>query len=142
MAFVVLFVSVGWDVCFHYCTSSHKMTSHIGMKASTHAHCFDLDPCHEESHEHHPAAVHFDAKGCCDDFDSRIQFSDSFTFSAEKQLNLHFQPCHFHNTGILDLTPVTQQVCNPIAAQKIPLPFVGRIGLIFFSQLKLNPLVF
>ena len=142
LALVVLFVSVGWDVCFHYCTSSHTMTSHIGMGLPMHAQCLGHAQCGEESHEHHPTATHFDAKGCCDDFDSKIQFTDKYIFTPKKLQNLHYQPFVFLHFAVFDLSMKAKQVFGWFAMQKIPLLPFGKLRLVFFSQLKLNPLVF
>ena len=142
IAFVVLFVSVGWDVCFHYCTSSHTMSSHIGTSTAMHAQCFDYDPCAEESHEHHPMAAHFDARGCCNDFDSRIQFTDSFTFSADKHLSLHFQPFTVLPFDVRQLLPEVKLAVGGIKLWKIPHQPIGKTRLFLLSNLRLNPLVF
>ena len=142
MAFAVLFVSFGWDVCFHYCTSSHTMTSHIGMGSPMHAQCFGHAQCSEESHEHHPMATHFDAKGCCDDYDSKIQFTDNFVFSPEKQLDIHFQPFVFVHLDLQELLLKAQQAWHHFTARKIPHFISARDRLVYFSALRLNPLVF
>lgn len=142
MAFAVLFVSFGWDVCFHYCTSSHTMTSHIGMGSPMHAQCFGHAQCSEESHEHHPMATHFDAKGCCNDYDSKIQFTDNFVYSPEKQLIISLQ---YYLLSHLDLNDVLVQVRQIFYnhSPKKALKFLsGQERIVFFSSLKLNPLVF
>ena len=142
MAFAVLFVSFGWDVCFHYCTSSHTMTSHIGMGSPMHAQCFGHAQCSEESHEHHPMATHFDAKGCCDDYDSKIQFTDNFVYSPEKQLIISLQ---YYLLSHLDLNEVLVQVRQIFDnhSPKKALKFLsGQERIVFFSSLKINPLVF
>mgnify|MGYP003472525204 CR=1 FL=1 len=139
MAFAVLFVSFGWDVCFHYCTSSHTMTSHIGMGSPMHAQCFGHAQCSEESHEHHPMATHFDAKGCCDDYDSKIQFTDNFVYSPEKQLIISLQ---YYLLSHLDLNEVLVQVRQIFYnhSPKKALKFLsGQERIVFFSSLKLNP---
>ena len=142
MAFAVLFVSFGWDVCFHYCTSSHTMTSHIGMGSPMHAQCFGHAQCSEESHEHHPMATHFDAKGCCDDYDSKIQFTDNFVYSPEKQLIISLQ---YYLLSHLDLNEVLVQVRQIFynhSPKKVLKFLSGQERIVFFSSLKINPLVF
>ena len=142
MAFAVLFVSFGWDVCFHYCTSSHTMTSHIGMGSPMHAQCFGHAQCSEESHEHHPMATHFDAKGCCDDYDSKIQFTDNFVFSPDKHLIVNLQSIILPHLDLTDLCHQVQVVFNPLFQRKTLKFLSGRERIVFISSLKLNPLVF
>ena len=142
MALAVLFVSFGWDVCFHYCTSSHTMTSHIGMGSPMHAQCFGHAQCSEESHEHHPMATHFDAKGCCDDYDSKIQFTDNFVYSPDKHIDIHFQPIVLTHLNLQEMLPKVQQAFHHFTTRKIPHFFSARDRLVFFSALRLNPLVF
>ncbi|MBQ8957305.1 MAG: hypothetical protein IJ057_02180 [Bacteroidales bacterium] len=140
MALVVLFVSIGWDVRFHYCRTSRQLTSSISLASPIQPHC--LGQCDDEMHENHTVAVHFESKCCCDDFGSKIQFTDSFTFSSEKHLTLHFQPLAFLHFDVFELSLKAKQVSDWFAMQKIPLLPVGKLRLVFFSQLKLNPLVF
>ena len=140
MALVVLFVSIGWDVRFHYCRTSRQLTSRIALISSVQPHCFDQ--CDEQTHENHPVVAHFDSKCCCDDFNSKIQFTDNFTFSPEKHLMLHFQPFVFLHFDVLELSLKAKQVFGVFAMHKIPILPTGKLRLVFFSQLKLNPLVF
>ena len=142
MAFVVLFVSVGWDVKFHYCTEAHQMTGSFGEAAESCLHCCD----HEHEHEGFLAAqtnaIHYEPKCCCEDFDSKIQFTDNFVFSPEKHLDIHFLPFVFAHLDLQDLMPKTKQAFQIFTARKIP-PFLSaRDRLVFFSALRLNPLVF
>ena len=142
LAIMMIFVSMGWDVCFHYCTSSHTVTSSIGVGTPTHAHCPDLSSCHEKSHRNHPAAAHFDTKGCCEDFDSRIQFTDNFTFSPEKHLTIFFRSVAL---PVIDKTTISLeavQVFRQSFSRKRSDFFSGRDRSVFFSCLRLNPLVF
>ena len=141
MAFVVLFVSMGWDVKFHYCTEDHHLTGSFVDAAESCVHCL----AHEHEHEvrfvqHH--GLQFNAKCCCEDFESVIQFSDNFVFSPDKHLDIHFQPFAFAHFDILDLLPKAQQVFHHFTARKIPHFFTARDRLVFFSALRLNPLVF
>ena len=140
---VVLFVSMGWDVKFHYCTENRHMTSSFVDTSAECLHCMG----HHHEHEVAPTdlshnVVHYDAKCCCDAFDSKIQFTDNFVFSTEKHLYVHFQPIDILHFSVLDLSPIVQQVFSRFSAREIPNLLIGRIGLIFFSQMKLNPLVF
>ena len=86
MALAVLLVSVGWDVKFHYCTEDHHITGSFGDAAAACVHCMG----HHHEHEHEAEAVlphdvvQFNAKCCCDDFDSKIQFADNYVFSRCK----------------------------------------------------------
>lgn len=142
MALVVLFVSMGWNVKFHYCTADHHLSGSFGETAAeTCLHCL----AHEHDHEAHFTQEHeaqFSAKCCCEDFESLIQFSDNFVFSPEKHLDIHFQPFAFAHFDILDLMPKAQQVLHHFTARKIPHFFSARERLVFFSALRLNPLVF
>ena len=143
MAIVVLFVSVGWNVKFHYCTEDHYMTGSFGDAAAECKHCLEHHHGHEEvevvsSHE----VVQFNAKCCCEDFESKIQFTDNFVFSTEKHLDIHFQPFIINHFGFQDLMPKMRQALHHFTARKIPHFFSARDRLVFFSALRLNPLVF
>lgn len=140
MALVVLFVSVGWEVKFHYCTEDNHLSGSFGEAAESCLHCCDHE--HEGLYATQADVLHFESKCCCDDFDSKIQFTDNFVFSSERHLGVHFQPIDLFRFAVLDLSPVVQQVFSRYSALKIPNLHIGKIGLIFFSQLKLNPLVF
>ena len=143
MAFVVLFVSMGWDVKFHYCTEDHHLSGSFGATAAESClHCCDHEHEHEGCHEAQHDALHFEKKCCCEDFDSLIQFADNYVFSTEKHLDIHFHPIAIAGSTIMDLLPTEQRVFSGLSARKIPNWRIGRIGLIFFSQLKLNPLAF
>ena len=142
MALAVLFVSVGWDVKFHYCTEDHHLSGSFGITAAeTCPHCLE----HEHEHEAHfaqPHEIQFNAKCCCEDFESKIQFTDNFVFSPEKYLDIHFQPFVFAHFDLQDLMPKAKQVFQLFTVRKIP-PFLSaRERLVFFSALRLNPLVF
>ena len=141
MALVVLFVSMGWDVRFHYCTEDHHLSSSFGEAAESCLHCL----AHEHEHEAHftqPHEIQFNAKCCCEDFESKIQFTDNYVFSPEKHLDIHFQSFVFAHFGLKDLMPQTKQVFQRFTIRKIP-PFLSaRDRLVFFSALRLNPLAF
>ena len=141
MALVVLFVSVGWDVKFHYCTAEHHLSGSFVDAAESCLHCLD----HEHDHEAHFTQQHgiqFNAKCCCEDFDSKIQFTDNYVFSLEKQLIIGLQSFTLPH---LDLS----ELCNQVSvaynnhSQRKTLKFLsGQERSVFFSSLKLNPLVF
>ena len=142
MALAVLFVSVGWDVKFHYCTEDHHMTGSLGNASDDCVHCWG----HHHEHEMEAALPHdvmqFDAKCCCDDFDSKIQFTDSFVFSPEKQLIVSL---HSFILPHLDLSEICAQVSTSfsnLSSRKTFKFLSGRERIVFFSSLKLNPLVF
>lgn len=141
LALVVLFVSVGWDVKFHYCTAEHHLSGSFGEAAESCQHCHD----HEHEHEAHFAQqreTQFNAKCCCEDFERKIRFTDNYVFSPEKHVNIHFQPFVFVHLDLQNLMPKAKQVFQLFTARKIP-PFLSaRDRLVFFSALKINPLVF
>ena len=142
MALAVLFVSVGWDVKFHYCTEEHHTTGSFVNASDDCVHCWN----HHHEHEMETAlpydVMQFDAKCCCDDFDSKIQFTDNFVFSPEKQLDIHLQPFVFVHLDLQELLPKTQQAWQHFTARKISYFFSARDRLVYFSALRLNPLVF
>lgn len=144
MALVVLFVSIGWDVKFHYCTIDHEMTGSFSDAAANCEHCVG------HHHDHHEAlsdaspsqTVQFNAKCCCDDFDRFIRFSDNYIFSFEKNIDIHFQPSALVHFDLQNLIPKLRLVFQHCTARKIPGFNSCRKMLIFFSSLRLNPLVF
>lgn len=143
MALVVLFVSMGWDVKFHYCTEDHHLSGSFVDAAESCLHCMGHE--HEHEHEAHftqQDVLQFNAKCCCEDFDSVIQFADNFVFSSDKHLDVQFQPFVFVHRDLQESLPKTQQVLHRFTARKIPHFFSARELLVFFSALRLNPLVF
>ena len=141
MVFVMLFVSMGWDVKFHYCTEDHHLSGSFIDAAESCHHSMGHEHEHE-AHFMHQDVVQFNAKCCCEDFDSVIQFTDNFVFSPEKHLEIQIQPFVFVHHDLLELLPKTQQVLYHFTARKIPHFFSARELLVFFSALRLNPLVF
>ena len=142
MALYVLFVTLDLNVHFHYCLEDHQVTSSFGDASQQCGHCF--------GHHHHEAhrtvaeggVLHFEAKCCCEDFDSEIAFEDAFTFSTPTSL-----------TAYLPVTMMTAM--RDILFDKDGMPsfrcffwektsylLTGRLKTIFYSHLKLNPLVF
>ena len=141
MALAVLFVSVGWDVKFHYCTVEHLLSGNFGEAAESCLHCLE----HEHEHEAYyaqPHEIQFDAKCCCEDFESKIQFTGNYVFSPEKQLVVNL---HSFVLPRLDLTEMYAQVStvfNNHSPRKTLLFLSGRERIVFFSSLKLNPWFF
>ena len=144
MTLVVLFVSVGWDVKFHYCTEEHQLTGSFGPVADYCLHCLDHEHMLEEADanlwQHY--GLQFNAKCCCEDFDSKIQFTDNFVFSPDKHLIVSLQ---YFILPFLDLMDLCDQVSggfNNLSLKKTLKFLSGRERIVFFSSLKLNPLVF
>lgn len=144
MTLVVLFVSMGWDVKFHYCTENHHLSSSLNDAAEYCVHCEGHHHGHHEAEEQEPLqdVLQLNAKCCCEDFESLIQFSENFVFSTEKNLDIHFQPFVFAHLDVLDLLPKAQQVLQHFTARRILHFLSAKDRLVFFSALKLNPLVF
>ena len=141
MALVVLFVSIGWDVKFHYCTEDHHLASSFVDATDSCMHCHG----HEHEHETHAVPQHglqFNAKCCCEDFESKIQFTDNFVFSPDKQLDILFQPFVFVHLDLQELLPKVQLAWHHFTARTIPHFFSAKDRLVYFSALRLNPLVF
>lgn len=142
MALVVLFVSMGWDVKFHYCTEDHHLMGSFVDAAAECVHCMGHHHEHEAEAVLPHDVVQFNAKCCCNDFDNKIQFTDNYVFSPEKHLDIHFQPFVFAHVDLQDLMLKAKQVSQLFTARKIPHFFSAREMLVFFSALRLNPLVF
>ena len=145
MALQILFVSLGMSVNFHYCSEDRHLIGSFGDASELCEHCLHH---HHHAHmdmeafEEHLAMMHFGAKCCCEDFNSEIGFSDQYTFSTEKALMV-FLPVTllteaFHVVLNDNLTPSFRCFTH----EKIPYLLTGRLKTIFFSRLKLNPLVF
>ena len=144
MALAVLFVSVGWDVKFHYCTEDHQLSGSFSAVVDHCLHCLDHEHEHEETEAHlwQLDGLQFNAKCCCDDFDSKIQFTDNFVFSPDKHLIISLQSFIL---PFLDLTDLCNQVSgafNNFSLKKTLKFLSGRERIVYFSSLKLNPLVF
>lgn len=145
MALYVLFVAHGMSVNFHLCTEDHHLMSSFGDASELCEHCIGHrhhEHMNAQEFEEHLRVVHFGAKCCCEDFDSEIGFTDAFTFSTEKPLMVYLPftalETLFH--AVLDekLVPFFRYFTQ----EKIPYLLTGRLKTIFFSSLKLNPLVF
>ncbi len=141
LALVVLFVSVGWDVKFHYCTAEHHLSGSFGEAAESCLHCHD----HEHEHEAHFAQQHetqFNAKCCCEDFERKIQFTDNYVFSPDKHLIISLQYCFLPHLDLKELCAQVSTVFRQHSPRKTLKFLSGRERIVFFSSLKLNPLVF
>lgn len=145
MALQILFVSLGISVNFHYCLEDHHLMSSFGEASELCEHCLHH---HHHAHmeaskfEEHQTVTHFGAKCCCEDFESEIVFTDHYTFSPEKDLTV-FLPFTlmseaFHHV----LNNELDSAFHFFTQEKIPYLLTGRLKTIFFSSLKLNPLVF
>ena len=144
MALVVLLVSVGWDVKFHYCTEDHRLTGSFGEAAESCLHCLGHEHDHEatESHQVRHDVVQFSAKCCCENFDSKIQFTDNYVFSPDKHLIVSLQSFIL---PYFDLAEVNSQVWLVFSNYSLRKTFrflSARERIVFFSALRLNPLVF
>ena len=143
MALVVLFVSVGWDVKFHYCTENHHIMGSFGDASSHCVHCLGHHHGHEEAETIQSFdVVQFNAKCCCEDFDSKIQFTDNYVFSADKHLIVSLQSFVLPHLDLTDLCNQVKVVFNPFFQRKTLKFLSGQERIVFFSSLKLNPLVF
>ena len=144
MALAVLLVSVGWDVKFHYCTEDHHITGSFGDAAAACVHCMG----HHHEHEHEAEAalphdvVQFSAKCCCDDFDSKIQFADNYVFSPDKHLVVSLQSFVLPHFDLTESCAQMSTVFRNHSPRKTLKFLSGRERTVFFSSLKLNPLVF
>ena len=143
MALVVLFVSVGWDVKFHYCTKDHHIMGSFGDASAECMHCLGH---HHEHHEMEAAALHdvvqLNAKCCCEDFDSKIQFTDNFVFSLDKHLVVELQSFVLPHLDLTEICTQVSTVFNNHSPRKALKFLSGRERTVFFSSLKVNPLVF
>lgn len=144
MALYVLFVAHGLSVNFHLCAEDHHLIGSFGDASQLCVHCMGHHHHHMDAHEfeEHLLVTHFDAKCCCEDFDSEIGFTDNFTFSPEKSLTVFLPVKVLAQTvaDMLDEDPLTVFRCFTLL--KTPYLLTGRLKTIFFSSLKLNPLVF
>ena len=141
MALVVLFVSVGWDMKFHYCTEDHHLTGSFGDAAAECIHCAGHHHGHEEIVLPHDV-VQFNAKCCCEDFDSKIQFTDNFIFSPEKHLIVSLQSFVLPHLDLTEICAQVSVICSNHSPRKTLKFLSGRERIVCFSSLRLNPLVF
>lgn len=144
MALVVLFVSVGWDVKFHYCTEDHQLTGSFVDAAVECVHCLGHHHEHEteESTGTKHSGVQLNAKCCCEDFDGKIQFADNFVFSPDKHLVVNLQPFFLPHLDLLEMSVQASVIFNNHSPRKTRKFLSGRDRIVFFSSLKINPSVF
>ena len=151
IALLMLLVSADWDIKFHYCTETHTLLGSFGQPAELCQHCLEHEHDHEQAHHHgeashaetHDDKLQLNAKCCCEDFDQVIQFTDSFVFSQEDNFNTDIQfNYNISSFEDLSLLPLAQEVFPVFDLRKIPVFLSGRAIRVFFSSLKLNPLVF
>lgn len=145
MAFYMLLIAHGLSVNFHLCAEDHHMIGSFGDASELCVHCVGHHHHHhmdDNAYEEHLEITHFEPKCCCKNFDSEIGFTDNFTFSPEKSLDVFLPYTHLANRvyDLMDLNLVTVFRC--FTQLKIPYLLTGRLATIFFSSLKLNPLVF
>ncbi len=142
-AMLVMFVSMGWNVNFHYCTESNHMSGSFGDASKYCAHCANHHHAHmnEKQFAEHLKVIHFGEKCCCEDFSSKIQFNDNFVFSPNKHLSTQLPsfvlPFVIH---VVD-NDVFSEYIQIFTQIKIPSLPTGRLLLIFFSQLRLDPFI-
>ena len=96
---------------------------------------YDNDPTAKE-------VVQFNAKCCCEDFDSKIQFTDNFVFSTDKHQIVNLQSFILPHLDLSDLHDRINVVINNHSQRKTLKFLSGQERIVFFSSLKLNPLVF
>ena len=144
MALYVLFIAHGMTVKFHFCTENHHLMSSLGDASELCVHCLGHHHGHvdEMEFEEHLKEVHFDAKCCCEDFEKEIGFAESFTFSTEKSLEVFLPFTALTETFHLIVEKAQVPVTRFFKGEKTPYLLTGRLRTVFFSQLKLNPLVF
>ena len=90
----------------------------------------------------HHDAVQLNAKCCCEDFDSKIQFTDNFVFSPDKHLVVDLQSFVLPLLGLTELCAQVSTVFNNHSPKKTLKFLSGRERIVFFSSLRINPLVF
>ena len=144
MALQVLLVTHGLSVNFHLCTEDHHLMSSFGDASLLCEHCLGHhhhEHMDEQEFEAHLQVLHFGSKCCCEDYDSEIGFTEEYTFSSEKSLMISLAsfPLTDWFQMKLDECPTPNIPC--FIHEKIPYLLTGRLRTIFFSHLKLNPLV-
>lgn len=144
MALYVLVVAHGLTVNFHFCTEDHHLSSSIGNASTTCMHCLGHHHGHtdEMDWEDPLEAIHFNTKCCCEDFEEEIGFTEGFTFSTEKPLSVFLPFTTFSKTFEYILEKCQAPVFHLFTLDQVPYLLTGRLRTVFFSQLKLNPLVF
>ena len=144
MAIYVLFIAHGLNINFHLCNENHHLMTSFGDASLLCEHCLGHhhDHMHANEFEDHLQERHFDAKCCCQDFEGEIGFTDQFTFSPEKSLVVFLPSTLLISTYQIVLEEKLSPVSHLFTRWNIPYLLSGRLKTIFFSHLKLNPLVF
>jgi len=145
MALYILFVSLGMSVNFHYCSEDHHLMSSFGDASELCEHCFGHHHHHHmdaDDYENHLTVTHFGAKCCCDDYESAVGFTEGFVFSTEKQVMMPVLGVLLPSLCDVKVDQVVINTFHVLSLWKIPNVISGRLRTIFFSNLKLNPLVF
>ncbi|MCR5014507.1 MAG: hypothetical protein K6A28_07015 [Bacteroidales bacterium] len=139
MALVVLLVSAGLDIQFHYCSEAHELSGSLSLASEPCSHCHDHGI---EATANTPDQLQLKAKSCCEDFDSKIQFTDSFLSSSDHHSYLQLQPFVALFINGTDLLSKIKQPVRQLSNFSSFGFFSGKERLLFFSSLRLNPLVF
>lgn len=144
MALYVLVVAHGLTINFHFCTEDHHLSSSFGNASVPCVHCVGHHHGHTDEMELEDllTEVHFNSKCCCEDFEEEIGFTEGFTFSTEKPLLVVLPSTSLSKAFDLVLEKTQVPVFHLFTMEKIPYLLTGRLRTVFFSQLKLNPLVF
>lgn len=144
MAVYVLFVAHGLTVYFHFCTENHHLMSSFDDASVYCEHCMGHHHgvVDDVEFEEHLKVRHFDTKCCCEDFEKEIGFTEGFTFSTEKLLMVFLPSMALTETFHLVLLKARVPISRFFIKEGIPYLLSGRLRTVFFSQLKLNPLVF
>ena len=144
MALHILFISLDMSVNFHFCLEDHHLSVSFGDASRFCSHCVGHHHGHEATHEHDDddaAPLHFSAKCCCEDFESEIHFAEDYTFSTEKQLEQSLPIIIVPDVCRLVVDEEIKLVSHCFTHEKIPYLLTGRLRTIFFSNLKINPLI-
>lgn len=142
MAFYVLFVAHGLNVNFHLCMEDHHVLSSFGDASALCEHCqghHHYDHSNPQEFEEHLKVLHFGAKCCCEDFDSEIGFTESFTFSTEKPLMVFLPFTVLESTFHAVFDEDAMLFSRFFTLDRIPYLLSGRLKTIFFSSLRLDP---
>ena len=143
MALLVLVMSLDMNVKFHFCREDHHVSVSFGDASRLCAHCAGHHHNHVQTHDHEVCGLvkHFDAKCCCEDFEETIGFIDQFTFSTENALAVFLPSTLLTNLCQVVFEEKLTSVSHLFTQLKIPYLLTGRLKTIFFSNLKINPLI-
>ena len=128
---------------FHFCLEDHHLSVSFGDASRFCSHCVGHHHGHEATHglDDDAAPLHFSAKCCCEDFESEIRFAEDYTFSTEKQLEHSLPIIVVPDVCRLVVDEEIKLVSHCFTHEKIPYLLTGRLRTIFFSHLKINPLI-